>query len=300
MGRQWQGVWRLSLALTIVGWVLCARGILVAAPIYVPQAAEYAPDANTVALWHLDETSGTTASDASANANHGALSNFGTPWSSATPRDQVGLGFIVGDTGSLSLDGVDDYVSVLNNPSLANFTNQMTIEAWIRPTGVWSGTTHWTIVRKFYQSPEDGGYLLRLNADYAQPHLEFQLFLGQGNRRWLIDTTTPVPWEQWSHVAAVYDGSYMRLYLNGLQVASQAEVGDIYVSNTDLTLGRIDTGHNLELFRGSMDEVRISNVALEFEAVPVGDVPEPCSLILLGAGILCASRVDRRRANRVG
>src|SRR5262245_60865667 len=51
---------------------------------FAPQMANFSPDANTVALYHLDEASGTTTADASGNNYTGVLT-VGAAWSIDTP-----------------------------------------------------------------------------------------------------------------------------------------------------------------------------------------------------------------------
>lgn len=64
----------------------------------------------------------------------------------------------------------------------------------------------------------------------------------------------------WTHLAATYDGAMLRLYVNGVQVASRAQTGSISVSSGSLRIG----GDNIwgEFFQGRVDEVRIYNRAL--------------------------------------
>src|SRR5262249_49779524 len=64
----------------------------------------------------------------------------------------------------------------------------------------------------------------------------------------------------WSHLAETYDGSMLRLYVNGTQVAAVARTGSIASSGNPLQIG----GDNLygQNFQGIIDEVRVYNVAL--------------------------------------
>ena len=66
---------------------------------------------------------------------------------------------------------------------------------------------------------------------------------------------------QWYHVAAIYSGGSVRLYLNGLQVASQALAGNIAADASLLTLGKNPIANN-SYFNGKMDEVRVFNIGL--------------------------------------
>ncbi len=72
-------------------------------------------------------------------------------------------------------------------------------------------------------------------------------------------TTTTLNRSQWYHVAAVYNGSTVKLFLNGLMVNSAAATGNI--PSNILTLGKNPSASS-NFFRGKIDEVRVFNLAL--------------------------------------
>jgi len=72
-------------------------------------------------------------------------------------------------------------------------------------------------------------------------------------------TTTTLNKSQWYHVAAIYDGSTVKLFLNGLMVNSVAATGTI--PSNILTLGK-NPSTSSNFFKGKIDEVRVFNVAL--------------------------------------
>jgi hypothetical protein len=76
-----------------------------------------------------------------------------------------------------------------------------------------------------------------------------------------VTFNTALNTNQWYHVAAIYSGGSVRLYLNGLQVASQALAGNIAADASVLTLGKNPTS-NTNFFKGKMDEVRVFNIGL--------------------------------------
>lgn len=65
---------------------------------------------------------------------------------------------------------------------------------------------------------------------------------------------------QWYNVGATYDGSNVRLYLNGVLVKTQAQTGTISDASL-LTLGK-NPASNTEYFKGKIDEVRVFNTNL--------------------------------------
>lgn len=76
-----------------------------------------------------------------------------------------------------------------------------------------------------------------------------------------VTFNTALNTNQWYHVAAIYSGGSLRLYLNGLQVASQALAGNIAADVSVLTLGKNPIANN-SYFNGKIDEVRVFNIGL--------------------------------------
>ena len=128
----------------------------------------------------------------------------------------------------------------------------MTLEAWVYPT---VNMSQWaTVVLK--EQPGGGLYELYANGDQSQPLTSVTV---GGQYRVLSGG----PWllaNQWTHLAATYDGTTQRLYVNGTQVAQRPQTGPIEVSNSPLRLG----GNSVwgEYFKGRIDEVRVYNRAL--------------------------------------
>jgi hypothetical protein len=80
-----------------------------------------------------------------------------------------------------------------------------------------------------------------------------------GGFQW-VSGSNASPVNAWTHVALTYDGSSLRLYVNGTQVASTAAAGTIQSSTNPLWIG----GNNPygEYFQGLIDEARVYNRAL--------------------------------------
>ena len=103
----------------------------------------------------------------------------------------------------------------------------MTLEAWVRPSalGGWR-----TVV--FKERP--GGVVYGLFADQAGSRPLGQVFIG--SERNAVGTAA-LPLNAWSHLATTYDGSVVRLYVNGSLAGSTAVTGAMAASTGVLRIG---------------------------------------------------------------
>jgi hypothetical protein len=214
-----------------------AAALVLALLLGAPASAS-AADPALVAAYGFDEGSGLTANDASGRNNTGAVS--GATW---TGTGRFG--------GALSFDGFDDLVTVADSNSLD--LNQMTMEAWVRPTEL--GKYRAALIKEGATALV---YALYSETSRAQPW--YQLFLSGETRLRAVTGPTQVPASAWSHLAATYDGLVMRLYVNGTQVATLGRSGTVNVSTGAFRIGGTFLGS--EWYKGDIDEVRLYNRAL--------------------------------------
>jgi hypothetical protein len=213
------------------------------------------PSVGLVSAYSFNEGSGTVLTDVSGNSNNGTI-NAAT-WSAA------------GRYGSaLSFNGTTSRVDIPDSASLHLATN-MTIEAWVRPTTL----TSWRTVLMKEQS-SGLSYSLYANGDTNRPSAHVYLSSENDTRG-----TAQLAVNTWTHLAATYDGSALRLYVNGTQASSRTLGGAIQVSTAALRIG----GNSIwgEYFSGLIDEVRIYNRALTAAEIqsdmntPVSNTPPP-------------------------
>jgi len=186
-------------------------------------------------LWPMDEGSGPTIIDSSANGNDGAI--FGAPT------------WVTGVTGlALDLNGTSDHVRVPDDATL-DITGEITLAAWIKPEKV--GTQY--LVKKAVINVADG-YELSLSTS-GLAFVRFNQFTSANTYR--IDATTlyPTDGNTWMHLAATYDGSTIRLYVNGVEENSAAATFAIAANGLDLGIGAQSDGTTP--FQGAMDDVRV-------------------------------------------
>ncbi len=143
---------------------------------------------------------------------------------------------------ALSLDRAGEFVKVRHHPSL-DIEDALTLEAWIN---LRTGQDQ-VIVAK--ESDAIGPWRLWVNGG---GNLEFQLNV---NRR--VTSAEVVPVDQWTHVAATFDGAALRLYIDG-ELSNEAvyPLFSINRNNDDLRIGR---AHDGTAFDGLIDELRIWN-----------------------------------------
>ena len=70
---------------------------------------------------------------------------------------------------------------------------------------------------------------------------------------------TTIPAGAWTYAVMTYDGSNMKLYVNGALDGSVAQTGTFATNLVPLNIGR--NNNSTEYFPGSIDEVRISKTA---------------------------------------
>ena len=189
-----------------------------------------------VAAYAFDEGSGTTVTDASGNGNNGTVTN--TTWSTSGRY-----------RGALSFNGTTSLVTIPDSPSL-HLSSGMTLEAWVDPSTVNAN------YRDVIYKANDNFYLEATSSSSSRPDAG----LIAGGSYADAFGTSALPANTWSFLTETYDGSTLRLYVNGAQVASTAHTGAIATSTNPLQIG----GDSLygQNFAGLIDNVRIYNVAL--------------------------------------
>ncbi len=230
--------YKTTLARVQLGLVAClvvTSALLFSTPTSVVSSPSAAA-VGLVAAYGFNEGIGTTLNDASGNGHTGTIS--GASWST---QGKFG--------NALSFDGVDDWATV-NASAQLTLTTGMTLEAWVFPT---STTGVRDIIIK--ESPDVDIYNLYARNWRGLP--EANVFVGGGNR---TAEGSALPANVWTHVAGTYDGSTLRLFINGIQVASTSIIGSIGTSSGPLRIG----GNSLwgEFFQGRIDEIRVYNRAL--------------------------------------
>lgn len=202
-------------------------------------AAESGGVPGLVAGWSFDEGFGTVARDCSPHGNDATLER-GVTW---TTSGRYGA--------ALTFDGVDDRVTVTDSASL-DLTGPLTLTAWVRPTSV----RPWEPVL-LKESPTGLSYALYATNKGGWPNARF--YISAWTRP--VWGTAAIARNSWTHLAATYDRTAMRLYVNGTLVRTVARSGAVSVSDGPLRIGGNPAIN--EWFVGQIDDVRIYNRALD-------------------------------------
>jgi hypothetical protein len=234
--------WSARLTATVI-----AGGLAVAA---VP--AQAAPPAGTVALYTFDTHRGTTVVDSSANRFHGTLHEADPATAYVPGRPGHGRALaLVGEQGQ--------FFSVADRPRLD--LDRFTLAAQIRYTGVQNPDTggRWEVLEKA------GAYWMNVR---TTGRLRAGGFFGGcgADRHWkYLDSSRAVPVGTWVHVAATYDGSRLRLYLDGRPAGSRAVSGRTCANAEPLAVGaKYSPRRDLAeaFFDGLLDDVHLLGRAM--------------------------------------
>lgn len=181
----------------------------------------------------------------------------------ATPIPSVCADRSPPQTSALAFDGVDDYVTSGQTLGLAT----LTVEAWVRRDGV--GKTANTGVGGLHLVPiagkgrgEDDGSNVDCNYAFGfvgdKLGADFEDMASGANHP--VTGSTPVTFGEWHHVAATYDGTTWRLYLDGrLDGEARANAMPRSDSIQHFGIGATfsSTGAPAGAFHGLIDEVRV-------------------------------------------
>jgi hypothetical protein len=264
---------------TVVGWQNCPSGsgstctVTLTAPLTVTALfapVEAAPpgelpvDAHTLSLYHFNDPPGEQVGDS------GPLGNHATAVNTAVAPGRLGDARLLDGQGTGSLTA----------PHQAAFAvlPQLTLEAWVRPTGfdLACGASTETVVGT--GTTVDGqftGYALTIERTQDAPcgsattfqSVRYHFTLGRpGAYQTATATSRWHPAHAWTSLAGTYDGTYARLYVNGLLEGTSLPTVGVAQTSGPLTIGHHTwtTGGlpgSSQRLAGRVDEVRLSSIA---------------------------------------
>jgi hypothetical protein len=194
-------------------------------------------DANFKGVWHLPNGSTLSLADSTGSANNGANN---------------GATAVAGAVGGGAAATGTQWVNIGTSSALLP-ASAFTLSAWVKLN---SFASYPGLITSPYQTNTAAGYILAVNTAgklvlYMDPN-------GLGANYNVATSAASLSTGTWYHVAAVWDGSIQRLYINGSPDGTHAAPSVNY--GTVTMPGRLLSYPNQNA-DGSIDEIRISNIA---------------------------------------
>lgn len=248
--------------------------VLLSSTLVVAQAptAEYSVDANTVALYHFNETSGDTTYDETDNNNDGSLRG-GATWDAS---GKFG--------GCVSMSDTFDYVNIADSVArrdtagfygVDRFTSY-TVDAWVYVSSNYFINADSTTMTFILNNESADGKLAVLidtmiYGDDGDLHFHARQFATTG--LYFAPDPDPIVFDQWYHVRSTWNGSdSLCIWVDGTLKGVNDSLTDM-PNNTgmwSMPLGTTIGFNNYALYnlmwfeegamRGKIDEMRISDI----------------------------------------
>jgi len=163
----------------------------------------------------------------------------------------------------IGFDEDDDVVIVPDQPNFV-FSEGFTVGAWVKPTAL-NGVR--TIIRKRQEGTST--FVLVENGN------KFQIVINLANGK-AADVQAPATLDKFTHVAATYDGIFLKLYLDGTEAASKRVVGRLSDGVGPLLMGN---DANLRRIDGIIDSVVFDTLpATPAEVAKLICLPQPSAM----------------------
>jgi hypothetical protein len=176
---------------------------------------------------------GTTWTDLSGNGNNGTLEN--------------GVGYNSSNGGTLSFDGVDDYIS--GSSASIPISNAFTISAWVR-----HNTLPNSIQRYLTMANEVG--VIRHDGGTQSGQLHFYIKTS-GTLKLNLRVNNALVINTWYYIVGTWDGTTSRLYRNAIQIGTDTPGGTLDGGNLNYFLSL-----SAESLNGNIAQASIYNRAL--------------------------------------
>ncbi len=235
--------WRTVLRRTLLA-VIAIAAIPVAVAVLRESPVLAVPPAS--GEWTFDEGSGSVAADSSGSGLDGTI---------------IGATHTTGVSGSaLTFDQTTDRVVIPNDPSLDPGTGDFSLSIWFNSTHLPPDSTFPELaVKKTLGGAESGWELFVWQSTPNQTLLIWKVW--ENGTWWSV--SAPVSQDGvWHHAAAIVDGSTLRLYVDGAEVANGSHGASTISSPVDLGIGGTATQDDWAAFVGDLDEIRVWGTAL--------------------------------------
>ncbi len=218
------------------------------------------------------------ANDVSGNNNNPVFNN------ATLTADRLG-----NPNSAYHFNGATNYMQVPNNASL-NTGNKLSLSAWVKPMGFYSGPCHGNaVVTKGNSGNTAGLYAIWYDDNAGTNGANCSGSLNPAVENFYgIGCMTPAPGytpyiqaNQWYSVIVTYDGTTARLYINCVLKNSVSQAGLTFNNNDDLFIGKTFAAAFPYWLNGDIDEVRIYDRALNVDEVnALGGCNEGCKGVI--------------------
>lgn len=159
-----------------------------------------------------------------------------------------------GSGKALEFNGSSSYVSC---PSINLSGNAISMQAWIKVDVFKTAFPYITSVMGT-ETSGNSAFVRLGDASLANNKLQFVLYSGSTQMK--LDGSAGLNTGEWYHVAATFDGTTMKIYINGELDASMTASSSSFVSNGAFAIGR--NYGNDRILDGRIDEVSVWSAAL--------------------------------------
>ncbi|RJR15324.1 glycosyltransferase [Candidatus Microgenomates bacterium] len=169
----------------------------------------------------------------------------GSKWNDQSPTE-TGVAF----------DGSEDFINVPNDSSFPTGT-AVAVEAWVMYTG--SVSDYVAILHRQFSTGDSEDYFLGLDPFVGTGRWVFLVRSSAGQVLSYDDTNMVT--NVWYHLAGTWDGTNVRMYVNGRLTDTDALSGSIAANSNPITLGAGtgSFGHD-NFFPGKADEIRLWSI----------------------------------------
>jgi len=239
----------------------------------------FTPDANTMGLWHFDEVTGSdTAYDETVNNNHAVIDPNATGYGYGPLDPNLTWAPAKFDTGTWTeyptnvgtLVVPQDVPGTGGNSSLF-VDGDFTIEFWMNAPVEGTPETSW---QDYILCKGDGSVF---NVRFVGHHIEMGWYGGGWNN---VADTAYITLGEWHHVAITadnteVDSTTLTFYIDGnlsTQFTGQKNIIDNPAFGYDLIIHGPANGHPFNVYRGQLDELRISNIVRDYSHPGIPEV----------------------------
>ncbi len=204
-----------------------------------------------IGAWRFDAGNGGVAIETGSGAFHGVVDQ--ALFTTSRTQDSG---------GAIEFDGIDDAVDI---GTLDIDADAMSMGVWIRPDDF--DQMDGRIVSKATGvNADDHLWMLSTISNSVGHGARFRLQTDSGGTATLIANDVAISAGVWTHLAATYDGAMMRLYQNGVEIASMPKTGRV-ATDPSVAVAIGNQPQRTRPFDGRIDDLVILGRALAADEI---------------------------------